>query len=682
MEFIYPNIPASPWGNHLRDKISLMSTLDQPPPKRKRLSYACNYCREKKTRCDEEQPCRNCHLADVECVTTDKRRDGQRVENRRRQESHGRSQSATLLRAQLPPSGGAVSSAQSQTPRTPESHASSVVPTTRERPRIWSQCWGPEGWKTGRLPMMPRFVGSSVLELMTAWLDMAFYRIRGAQARAVSPLLNQSFASVILDQPPELPDEALMQVCVENYWITLHQIFPFLDRQTVEPICNAGMERNVYSNHSSDAPSRALKYLIVTTGMLTIPPSEVSRTLISSCISYCNSLLGHIVTNRSLQSVQVILLFSIVLRSCDKIAWAWDILTMGVSLAQSIGINQGSQSLSDPLTEPTPEFQTWWCIYVFERVLALECGRPSTIWDRQLSETIVLLPQTNPGSGTDPQFRNVLISLANMLHEMQERSVRAWRREEWIPQSVEQSIEDKLQTGGELHVLLSEWQDSLPAEYRPGSASNLAFDSRSQSAFLSYYYNLGLLLVNRSTLLVPKDELHAMVNKYAAGKSWQQRLLAGSAPVIEAARQMIKLFVASVDSGTPTYLTAITSPLAAVYVLAIHIYQERRSLLIRSDFELLKVAIQITKEHYHKHDTASNIDDVLLDVEQFAARCLETPSDSYIDPLHVVSDEIVMGDISLGDTMPTLEGSTWGPSALDWAGWDWNDLSHLFQHTE
>ncbi|KAJ6021568.1 hypothetical protein N7540_007072 [Penicillium herquei] len=676
-----------------------MSTLDQPPPKRKRLSYACNYCREKKTRCDEEQPCHNCRLADVECVTTDKRRDGIRVENRRRQESHGRSQPGTLLRAQLQLSGVALSPTQSQTPRTPDSHASSVVPTTREIPRIWSQCWGPEGWKTGRLPMMPRFVGSSVLELMTAWLDMAFYRIRGAQARAVSPLLNQSFASVILDQPPELPDEPLMQVCVENYWITLHQIFPFLDRSIVEPICNADMETNAYSNHSSNAPSRALKYLIVTTGMLTIPPSEVSRTLISSYISYCNSLLGHIVTNRSLQSVQVILLFSIVLRSCDKIAWAWDILTMGVSLAQSIGINQGSPSLPEPSTEPTPEFQTWWCIYVFERVLALECGRPSTIWDRQLSETFVSPLQSNPDSGTTPQFRNVLISLANMLHEMQERSVRAWRREEWIPQSVEQSIEDKLQTGGELHVLLSEWQDSLPAayrsesqipysvpadriSYRPGSTSNLAFDSRSQCAFLSYYYNLGLLLVNRSTLLVPKDELHAMVNKYATGKPWQQTLLAGQAPVIEAARQMIKLFVASVDSGTPTYLTAITSPLAAVYVLAIHIYQERSSLLIRSDFELMRVAIQITKEHYHKHGTASNIDEIVMDVEQFASRCLETPSGSHIDPLSLVSDEIVMGDISLGDTMPTLEGSTWGPSALDWAGWDWNDLSHLFQHTE
>lgn len=35
-----------------------------------------------------------------------------------------------------------------------------------------------------------------------------------------------------------------------------------------------------------------------------------------------------------------------------------------------------------------------------------------------------------------------------------------------MPQSVEQAIEDKLRTGGELQILLSEWQDSLPPAFR------------------------------------------------------------------------------------------------------------------------------------------------------------------------------------------------------------------------
>lgn len=78
-----------------------------------------------------------------------------------------------------------------------------------------------------------------------------------------------------------------------------------------------------------------------------------------------------------------------------------------------------------------------------------------------------------------------------------------------------------------------------------------------------------------------------MVNKYASGKPWYRRLLSSPAVVIEAARQMIKLFVSLVDSGTPNYLTTLTSPLAAIYALAVHIFQEHSSLLIRSDFEVI-----------------------------------------------------------------------------------------------
>ncbi|KAJ5953499.1 hypothetical protein N7454_000395 [Penicillium verhagenii] len=660
------------------------SLTDQPPAKRKRLSYACNYCREKKTRCDEEQPCRNCRVAGVECVTTDKRRDGALVEHRRRDTYENISVPAAP-NAQTPRPGAVMYPAQQAcTPRTPQSHSPSAIPTAaQERPRLWSQCWGPEGWKTGRRPMMPRFVGSSMLELMTEWLDMAFYRLKGPKAHAVSPVVNPDFASTILAHPPHLPPPAELQLYIESYWNTLHRIFPFLDRVVVDSLYDKDSHtvQNPVPHSAANTPTQALQYLIVTAGLLTMPADESCRSLISSYISYCNSLLGYIVSNRCLQSVQAILLFAMVLRSCDKTAWAWDILAMGVSMAQSIGINQISSAQKDSSTPDTPEFRIWWCMYVFERLLSLECGRPSLIWDRQLSETLASAIQVDQDNDKELQFRNSLISLANMLHEMQELSARAWRREEWIPQSVEQAIEDKLRTGGELQILLSEWQDSVPSAYRPGSSSALDPSSGPQSAFLSYYYNLGVILVNRSTLLVPKDELHSVVNKHAAGQAWRQRLLSGPTLVIEAARQTIKLFVALIDSGTPNYLTTITSPLAAVYALAVHIFQERKSLLIRSDFELIKVGIQITNEHYHRHGTVENVYDILLDLEEYASRCLEVPASQA--GLSGIQDNIILNDLPLEETIPTFEsGSNWGPAALDWAGWDWNDLSHLFAHSE
>lgn len=95
-----------------------------------------------------------------------------------------------------------------------------------------------------------------------------------------------------------------------------------------------------------------------------------------------------------------------------------------------------------------------------------------------------------------------------------------------------------------------------------------------------------LILLNRSVLLIEKSEIREVTDRYASGKPWQHRLANGAGVCVEAAREMIKLTVAMVDSGCPTYLTALTSPLSAVYALAVHIFRERHSLLVRSDFEV------------------------------------------------------------------------------------------------
>jgi hypothetical protein len=100
-------------------------------------------------------------------------------------------------------------------------------------------------------------------------------------------------------------------------------------------------------------------------------------------------------------------------------------------------------------------------MYVFEKILAFELGRPSMVWDRDLSGTLAGSVPIEVQHDSDQQFWQASISLANMLHELQERSAKAWRREAWLPQTVEQAIEEKLQTGGELLILLTEWQQNL-----------------------------------------------------------------------------------------------------------------------------------------------------------------------------------------------------------------------------
>lgn len=96
----------------------------------------------------------------------------------------------------------------------------------------------------------------------------------------------------------------------------------------------------------------------------------------------------------------------------------------------------------------------------------------------------------------------------------------------------------------------------------------------------------------------------------------------------------------------------------------------------------MRAGIQITAQHYHQHGTANNIDDILLDLERYTLQCLEgSPSTPAEEPSGDL--EFSLNEHSTADFGASLcLDQNWGPSALDWAGWDWNDLSHLFQHNE
>ena len=321
--------------------------------------------------------------------------------------------------------------------------------------------------------MMPRLPGGSMLELTTEWLDLAFYRLKERHISSIPPVTHDRFPIFSLGRAPELPSPGETRGLIDCYFATIHGVFPFIDRDSIE---------HIYSNYLSSVEGRssmhgnanpcqlALAYLIVTAAMMAMPASEESQRKIPSYIGYCNSLVGHLVALRILDSVQAILLFAIVIRCCDRLAWAWDVLTLGVSMAQSIGINQNKamgSSPESPCTENESNGErTWWCMYVFEKILAFESGRPSLIWDRGLSRVQGELRPDELRRDNSHAFKEASIDLANVLHEMQERSARAWRREEWLPQSVEEAIEEKLQTGGELGLLLESWIDRLPTDLR------------------------------------------------------------------------------------------------------------------------------------------------------------------------------------------------------------------------
>ncbi|KAL4737838.1 hypothetical protein BDV11DRAFT_171532 [Aspergillus similis] len=620
-----------------------MPDIDHPMEnKRKRLSYACNFCRQRKTRCDEGQPsCRNCQVAGVQCITTDKRRAGVIVTSRRRTSSRPSTSMSTAT-------GAAVTPVEDTALRTPVSLSqASPLPAASPGLRLPTQCWDRSGWRSGRLPMMPRFLGGCMFEIMTEWLDLAFYRLRipAPYPAPTQPAASEFVPMSVLQSAPDLPSRPERRILGERFMQTVCAVFPFLGADEVYSLCDPDPDP------ARPVSGQALAYLIVATALMAGGAQPQPAPAVY--LSYCHSLLGHMVAERSRQAVQAILLLAIALRSCDHVAWAWDILSLGVSMAQSIGINQTQSSELD--------CSTWWCLYVFEKILAFESGRASIIWDRELSRLVQVAEEEEPSK----RYKLACISLANMLHELQDRAAGAWRREEWLPQTVDEAIEEKIHTGGELATLLEEWWGRLPAEYRIGSFSQ-------ESAFLSFYYRYAFILLNRSVLLIETTEIREVIDRYASGKLWQHRLANGAEVCVEAAREMVKLTVAMVDSGRPSYLTALTSPLSAVYALAVHIFRERHSLLIRSDFELMKAAMEVVRQYHRRLDGAQRVDGLLSALETYTADCLDGQLPPAFGSGSIESSPWSDRDLQLA----------WGPSALDWAGWDWNDLSHLFENGE
>lgn len=486
--------------------------------KRKRLSYACNYCRIKKTRCDEQQPrCRACAAAGIECITTDKRRPHAQILSRRKsaswreeQRHHARLASSplsidtTLTRHTGADDGRQVGlegiqqarvddmqhidvddgqrAAVDEEPLSRRPHdTTSIATETTITPQARREL------ENEHLPMMPSpQAETNIVRQLTQWLELAFARLKRPQQFMTYLTDSHSTAAEVPlglflnSSGPDLPDAEAIRGHITAFFAYVHPIFPFLRRNFVDSaanrVCASIMDPG--SLHGRDIPTLALVYLMCTFGMIAGPHSSESQATIDLYLLYCSSLVGHLMAFRSTESVQIILLFSIVLRVRDRLTWSWDLLTMAVSMAQSLLLHEASHprqlpKLSGAVYEESDEQLTWWSLYAFEKILGFEIGRQSVIRYCSLS-TI------RPGSNCAPRLSNyniaihrsevgykeALISLANLLHEIQTRSIYSWGQEELVRLRQQDAIAKIIRTAGEIDTMLKDWQESLPVEYQ------------------------------------------------------------------------------------------------------------------------------------------------------------------------------------------------------------------------
>lgn len=449
---------------------------------------SCNYCRTRKTRCDEKSPsCLACLVAGVPCVTTDKRRPGVDITRREagykplpdESDTGGASVSEREGNQTAFIERGWLSSTLAPPPMTPGANVLSgnaQGPPSSGSPRF-----------TGPLPLtMARQAdahASTSLDYLSDWFDLALYRlgIRGPSHVAASFAATDfeeawSIHQISTTGPPSLPTGAASQTLLNQYFCTVHLVYPLLDRDTLRrdlyAACGQGPAR-FSETHSLSTLVRL--YLVLGLGLLN--GSGNDRGLwdaLPRAVLFCKTALGHVIGHSSLGTVQVLFLLALCLKSLDAVSSAWSTLSIAVSLAKVLGLDRPQSKrrrsdTPDPAQVGSEGLHTWWSVYCFDKLFAFELGRSSLISDddRQTNSAAPAMPLADLGF-RHSQLLETVVGLARVLDQIGRKCVAATKAEENAGEGpgLQSVITIKVNTTGETCLMLMDWAKSVPEEFR------------------------------------------------------------------------------------------------------------------------------------------------------------------------------------------------------------------------
>jgi hypothetical protein len=479
-------LAMSPTQDDSNTRASTSTPATASRPKRRRLNFACNYCRSRKTRCDEQQPsCHACRVAGVACVTTDRRRPGTEIERReagqrntiepgtpvfdrggaeqrRRTEHSPVRDSIDDLRA----SGEQQSSLVSQRAERiteqdqPESLQSSVSYETRHVPF------------QGRLPIIRQHAAQSLVEILTGWLDLALYRL-GRSSSGIRPLFRpsrvpRSIVTPLMTSQP-LPNHSLCIQLLDEYFNTVNTVYPLLHRErTLNLLAYAqqhGLESFIERHGLALLVQIYLALLLATytcRGLL-------SPGYIEHIGTYCKAAYGHVLSHGDTDAAVVAAMTSINLRrkSHDTAAWAMLVQT---SLATTSIVPTRSRHLPEnipTLSRLSQDERVWWILYCQEKLSAFELGRASLFPEIRKRPRLSANVFSEDCPAEDKSFA-IVASLATVIDEISTRCIRVSVQEEESVSSedLKAAVFAKVQVTGECQMELFQWAESLPVEYR------------------------------------------------------------------------------------------------------------------------------------------------------------------------------------------------------------------------
>ncbi|RKL14247.1 hypothetical protein BFJ68_g6640 [Fusarium oxysporum] len=553
---------------------SPMDTEDSPgiprSSKRRRLNFACNYCRSRKTRCDEQQPsCQACILAGIACVTEDRRRPGKLIKRREAGKSTDGGSATSASPSEYGLQAGADGAverrhsiaeprtiavvtgpirARSQSPRPSQSRDSSHTDTISNPLPIWRQS-----------------AGTTSFQILTEWLDLACSRLSIPYHFGSYPpsTPNPQSASQPQHGIPITPETWVPQTLFDAYAREIHTFYPVvrLDQARADVVQSHPPHPGSLTLHSVDIAALR-SHLLFAAGGCILQHAE-RKVYMTETLSLARNALGHLIGNVSYDTIEVLFLFSVCLRLNDEIISAWTTLGICLSIAHSLGLNKPGKNRKKPL-DLDAWSPAWWALYSYEKLFSFQLGYVSTISDDAF-DTLDL----DVLKSTVLEPSRISLSMANVFSKMSRRPTSDFMR---VPENL-------------------------------GLAS-----------FVSLHYHNALIMLNRNCLLISKNALHMAVEIIAKDTPWEYQIRNGQSMVANSARKIIHLLADNDESASHLFAPAYFPLLHAMYVLA---------LLVTAADLVRCYCVGLSEE-----DRLNTILNGLLRVVQEAMRPISAPNDS------------------------------------------------------
>lgn len=578
--------------------------MDPPPPKKVRLTMACNECRRRKVKCDADYPkCGNCSTRNSECFTSDAKKPEVSV-RREWIEIPDKSAASSAVpvtghRLTVPPTASARLASESPLPASP-AQSTFLPPAYLPRPSV-----GPANGDARISEIVPsayispvqqpwhmsfnldsinnrfKMVGGSSTQCLTKSLDVY---LKSYNIQAVCSVFRHGMQhSEEMDLPLDtdmtpFPDLETQKSYLDAYFSRIHVFYPITDIDDTRTIVHRiASSPDLKSIPNAKIPPVAIAYLMMSLGADEVNngPSDIG----TEYLRVGAALAGRSINFPYLATVQCLLLLAICYRGRSKDGMAFHTAGTAVRIAQSLGLHRHSIARpSDQHGIQKRELQLfhariWAVCCCLEKMGQLESGRPSSI-SKVDTDHMMASGQHAPGH----DYLQWNMALAEIQHDIATHL--------YSHQPGERTSKQILLDTAGLDQRLLAWPAIVPAEIRPGNDILCGDEQFHLAACLSFQYHQSVIAVHRAALIQPVAALQQEIDRLLPDEESRFRLRGGETICASSARAIALITVDLCDRNLDSRSLSAGPALLACVVLAIYIVKNPGGRMQLADVEV------------------------------------------------------------------------------------------------